>query len=85
MSDLELAAKIEECASRAAEGKWAPELSDLLHAGIPRIVRSLKGSERFLREVECGCGDIRFAGDMCHICGKCQLGCCMCEAKNAKN
>ena len=27
---------------------------------------------------ECGCGDIRFIGDMCHICGKCQLACCMC-------
>lgn len=35
-------------------------------------------AERFLREVECGCGDIRFAGDMCHICGRCQIGCCMC-------
>ncbi len=28
--------------------------------------------------VTCGCGDIRWRGDMCHICGKCQMGCCMC-------
>ena len=33
--------------------------------------------------VECGCGDSRYRGEMCHICGKCQIGCCMCAEESA--
>ena len=39
------------------------------------LVAELK---RLRRSVECGCGDVRLVSDMCHICGKCQMGCCVC-------
>ena len=32
--------------------------------------------------VECGCGDIRTLIEFCEKCGKCNLGCCMCEFNN---
>jgi hypothetical protein len=31
--------------------------------------------------ITCSCGDIRPLGEMCHICGTCQMGCCMCAEK----
>jgi hypothetical protein len=34
--------------------------------------------ESITQEVTCGCGDISMRGDMCHICGRCQIGCCDC-------
>ena len=37
-------------------------------------------------EVQCRCGDVRRKGDMCHICNRCQMGCCMCaEESTAKD
>lgn len=30
-------------------------------------------------KIECGCGDIRPLSEFCPKCGRCAIGCCMCE------
>lgn len=47
---------------------------------IERFALHLLGdqAQSLLQYVECGCGDIRYRGDMCHLCDHCQTGCCMC-------
>lgn len=48
-------------------------------AGMLDALRRPPQHETLLRMKTCGCGDIRPEGEFCHICGKCQMGCCMCS------
>ena len=47
---------------------------------VDELESLLKQREAHDKMTECGCGDIRPAAEFCHICGKCQMGCCMCAA-----
>ena len=40
-----------------------------------RIVNELTAA------AECGCGDLIPKSEFCHLCGKCQMGCCFCVSK----
>ena len=45
---------------------------------VDELEAIVKAREAHDKLTECGCGDIRPAAEFCHICGKCQMGCCMC-------
>lgn len=48
---------------------------------VDELEAILKQREAHDKMTTCGCGDIRPAAEFCHICGKCQMGCCMCGRK----
>lgn len=45
------------------------------------IAEAVSCIDELRKPKECGCGDIRPFYEFCHICGKCQTGCCMCVSR----
>lgn len=57
--------------------KLPPEDPESIRLMIQSIIDD-PTARSLLVKVECGCGDIRYRGDFCPLCSKCQMGCCMC-------
>jgi hypothetical protein len=81
-AEIELRAEVERLRGEAAKSLLA-QLE--LRAEAARLRGELLASKSMLAQREaqlkmqtCECGDIRPTGEFCHICGKCQTGCCMC-------